>query len=123
MSRKEKSSPEATKAGVKWRLDMFDSVDEDNDSKLNVDEYVNYYKAMEAHLREKMGGAYHLSDEELKESHAAHDFDGNGLITKDEVLWSRKMKHKFYKTMKLTADLKHIFKEDLNLFLSLPGEV
>jgi Ca2+-binding EF-hand superfamily protein len=102
---------------------MFDSVDEDHDSKLNVDEYVNYYKAMEKVLRETMGGAYHLSDEELKVSHAAHDFDGNGKITKDEVLWSRKMKHDFYKTMKLTPDLKHIFKEDLNLFLSLPGEV
>ena len=49
-----------------------------------------------------MGASYHLSDEELKESMDAHDFDGNGLITKDEVLWSRIVKTKFYVTMKLT---------------------
>ena len=70
-----------------------------------------------------MGGAYHLTDEELIESHAAHDFDGSGFITKDEVLWSRKMKGKFYKTMRLTPELKEIFEEDLNLFLGLPAGI
>lgn len=61
---------------------------------------------MEEHLREEMGGAYHLTVEDLEASHAAHDLDGNGLITKDEVLWSRKLKGRFYKTMRLTSDLK-----------------
>ena len=51
-----------------------------------------------------MGGAYHLTDEELERSYQAHDLDSNGDITKDEVLWSRTLKSQFYKTMKLTPD-------------------
>ena len=39
-----------------------------------------------------MGGAYHLTDEELVESYKAHDLDSNGALTKDEVLWARKLK-------------------------------
>ena len=47
---------------------MFDSVDEDHDSKLTVDEYVNYYKALEEKLRRVMGGAYHLTEDDLHKS-------------------------------------------------------
>lgn len=43
-----------------------------------------------------MGGAYHLSDEDLSRSFKAHDLDSNGSVTKDEVLWSRKVKSMFY---------------------------
>lgn len=33
---------------------------------------------MEEKLKATMGGSYHLSDEELEQSHSAHDLDGNG---------------------------------------------
>jgi len=78
---------------------------------------------MEEKLKADMGGAYHLTDEDLIAGHAAHDFDGNGLITKDEVLWSRKMKSAFYKAGVLTDALAEIFEEDLNMYLKLPNEV
>jgi hypothetical protein len=55
------------------------------------------------------GGAYQMSEAELIESHKAHDLDGNGMVTKDEVLWSRRLKGKFFKTMRLTDELKEIF--------------
>jgi len=55
------------------------------------------------------GGAYQMTEEELLESHKAHDLDGNGRVTKDEVLWSRRLKGKFFKTMRLTDELKEIF--------------
>jgi len=99
---------------------MFDDADMDKDGKLSLSEYKKYYELMEAHLRSKMGEAYHLSDEELEKSHKAHDFDGNGFISKDEVLWSRKMKTDFYKTMKLSDELLLVFIEDSNLTLALP---
>jgi len=82
---------------------MFDAADADKDGKLNKEEFINFYKMMEAKLSADMGGAYHLTDEDLAASHAAHDLDGNGMITKDEVLWSRKLKGRFYKTMRLTS--------------------
>lgn len=78
---------------------------------------------MEEKLTKDMGGAYHLSDEELAESHAVHDIDNSGEVTKDEVLWARKLKHNYYKTMKLTPALKAVFEEDLELFLGLSPEV
>ena len=123
MSRKEKSSPENMLAGVKWRLQLFDDADADKDGRLNKEEFKNFYKAMEAKLTEMVGGAYHLTDEDLENSHAAHDLDGNGHVTKDEVLWSRKIKLMFYMTMKLTKEMVAIFKEDLELFYDLPAEV
>jgi hypothetical protein len=55
------------------------------------------------------GGAYQMTEAELIESHKAHDLDGNGMVTKDEVLWSRRLKGKFFKTMRLTDELKEIF--------------
>ena len=72
------------------------------DEHFDKKEFIEYYRFMEEKLRNEMGGAYRLTEEELNESHAAHDFDGSGFITKDEVLWSRKMKGKFYKSMRLT---------------------
>ena len=77
---------------------------------------------MEKELTAKIGGAYTLTAEDLENSHAAHDLDGNGEVTKDEVLWSRRMKLEFYKTMKLTDEMVTIFKEDLELFYELPAE-
>jgi len=68
------------------------------------------------------GGAYQMSEEELIESHKAHDLDGNGMVTKDEVLWSRRLKGMFFKTMRLTEELTEIFTEDLDKFLELPKE-
>jgi hypothetical protein len=55
------------------------------------------------------GGAYQMTEEELLESHKAHDLDGNAMVTKDEVLWSRRLKGMFFKTMRLTDELKEIF--------------
>ena len=40
---------------------------------------------MGAKLKVDMGDAYDLSDEQLEASHACHDLDGNGKVTKDEV--------------------------------------
>ena len=51
---------------------------------------------MEEKLTAVMGGSYHLSDEQLEASFLAHDLDGNGTVTKDEVLWARKMKMRYY---------------------------
>jgi hypothetical protein len=98
------------------KLDLFDSVDLNKDGKLNVDEYLAYYRGIEAHYTKEYGHWYHLSDDELRESHAHHDFDGNGEITKDEIIWSSNLKTKFFKTMKLTAPMVAIFLEDLSLF-------
>ena len=39
------------------------------------------------------------------------------------MLWSSMMKGEYYKSMKLTDGLKAIFKEDLEKFLALPGDV
>jgi Ca2+-binding EF-hand superfamily protein len=78
---------------------------------------------MEEKLRNDMGGAYTMTDEELEESFNAHDIDNSGDITKDEVINIRKMKSAFYKTMKLTPAMEAVFKEDLALGLALPKEV
>jgi Ca2+-binding EF-hand superfamily protein len=120
---KERKSVQSIQAGVLWRMKLFDKADVSRDGKLDKKEFIEYYRFMEEKLRNEMGGAYHLTEEELNESHAAHDFDGSGFITKDEVLWSRKMKGKFYKSMRLTKEMSEVFLEDLNLFLALPANI
>jgi len=37
-----------------------------------------YYRGIESHYKKTYGHWYHLTDDELRESHAHHDFDGNG---------------------------------------------
>jgi len=32
----------------------------------------------------------------LCKSHKLHDLDGNGEVTKDEIIWARKLKTKYY---------------------------
>jgi len=59
-------------------LEKFDEADVNKDGKLNLEEYKSFYRLMEEKLRKDMGGAYHLTDEQLDASHAAHDLDGNG---------------------------------------------
>ncbi len=66
---KEKSSLKNMIAGVEWRLKMFDECDENKDGKLDQKEFMAFYRKMEEFLAEKMGGSYHLSEEELIESH------------------------------------------------------
>lgn len=41
--KKERKSTASIKAGVKWRLDMYDACDLDKDGKLNKAEYVAFY--------------------------------------------------------------------------------
>ena len=54
---------------------MFDAADENLDGRLDKDEFIKYYRKMEEKITELMGGAYNLTDEELAESHKAHDLD------------------------------------------------
>lgn len=65
---------------------MFDKADVNDYNKLDFDEYKVYYKNMEDKLRADMGGAYTLTEEQLRESFDAHDVDKSGYITKDEVM-------------------------------------
>jgi len=37
-----------------------------------------YYRGIESHYKKTYGHWYHLTDDELREAHAHHDFDGNG---------------------------------------------
>ena len=55
--------------GVAWRLAMFDEADANKDGCLDKDEWAVFYKLMEAKLVKDMGGAYHLTDEQLLASH------------------------------------------------------
>ena len=94
-----------------------------------------------------MGGAYHLSDEHLAKSHKLHDLDGNGNVTKDEVVWARRLKSRFYAakksggsksgsgsgsgkgkggssgSLKLTPAVIAVYNEDNDLFLKLDPNV
>lgn len=96
---KENGSEDEYKAGVKWRLEAFDTADADHDGQLDVDEWKVFYELMEVKLKADMGDAYHLTDEQLKASHECHDLDGNGKVTKDEVQWARKLKGRWYGSM------------------------
>jgi len=79
---------------MKWRLDLFDIADLDQNSEMTLGEWIIYHNTlMEKHFKNNMGGAYHLTDEELKFSFEAHDIDGNGVVTKDEITWARWLKH------------------------------
>lgn len=92
---------------------------------------------MEDKLKVDMGGAYHLSDEHLEKSHRLHDLDGNGNVTKDEVMWARKLKGRYYKSRKsgggsgsgeckkreLTDAIINVYTEDNDLFLKLDNKV
>ena len=42
---REKSSIENIVAGVKWRLDMFDVADANKDGRLDLAEYIAFYRA------------------------------------------------------------------------------
>jgi len=70
---------------------------------LDAAEWKTFYTEMGALLKKKMGGSYELTDEQMLASHACHDLDGNGKVTKDEVLWARKLKGRWYssQTMKM----------------------
>jgi len=90
-----------------------------------------------------MGGAYSLSDEHLAKSHKLHDLDGNGNVTKDEVVWARRLKSRYYAakksggsksengkgkggsscSMKLTPAVIAVYNEDNDLFLKLDPNV
>jgi len=100
---------------------------------------------MEEKLKKDMGGSYSLTDDQLKVSHSQHDLDGNGEVTKDEIVWARKLKGRFYADMNkpkvvesapakangggectnavLTDAMSKCFAEDLDLFCSLPPKV
>jgi hypothetical protein len=52
---------------------------------LDVVEWKTFYKEMGIKLKADMGDAYDLTDEQLNASHACHDLDSNGKVTKDEV--------------------------------------
>ena len=66
-------------------------------------------------MKKKKGCSFHLDTEEVEKSHSAHDLDGNGFISKDELLWALKMKKEFFKTMCLTDKMRACFLEDLTL--------
>jgi len=52
---------------------------------LDAEEWKVFYKEMGIKLKADMGDAYDLTDEQLLASHACHDLDSNGKVTKDEV--------------------------------------
>jgi hypothetical protein len=79
---------------------------------------------MEVKLTADMGGAYTLTDKMMCKSHKLHDLDGNGEVTKDEIIWARKLKTNYYTfKAKLSKEISACFAEDLDLFCSLPCEV
>jgi len=59
--------------------------DADHDGMLDAEEWKVFYKAMGEKLKADMGDSYNLTDEQLEASHACHDLDSNGKVTKDEV--------------------------------------
>lgn len=79
---------------------------------------------MKAKLEVDMGGSYTLTDGMLAKGHKCHDLDGNGQVTKDEIIWARKLKSRYYRSKRLlTKEIGECFHEDLDLFLALPPDV
>ena len=79
---------------------------------------------MEEKLKVDMKGAYHLTDKMMEKSHKLHDLDGNGQVTKDEIVWARKLKTKYYTfKAKLSKEIAACFSEDLDLFCNMPADV
>jgi len=71
-----------------------------------------------------MEGAYTLTEKMLAKGHKLHDLDGNGTVTKDEIIWARKLKTKYYTfKAKLTKEMGECFSEDLDLFCNLEATV
>ena len=77
-------------------------------------------------------------------SHKCHDLDGNGNVTKDEVVWARRLKTRYYKSLQsggsksgggksggdgkavkgtLTDEVMNVYTEDNDLFLKLDEAV
>ena len=52
---------------------------------LDAEEWKVFYKEMGIKLKADMGDAYDLTDEQLLASHACHELDSKGKVTKDEV--------------------------------------
>jgi len=79
---------------------------------------------MEKKLAADMGGAYTLTDKMMEKGHKLHDLDGNGEVTKDEIVWARKLKTKYYTfKAKLSKEMGECFGEDLDLFCNLDASV
>ena len=78
--------------GYKWRMDLFDEADANKDGLLDIDEWKVYYKKIEERSHKMAGGGYTFTDEYLEKSWKLHDFDASGGVTKDELIWARKMK-------------------------------
>ena len=47
-------------------------------------------------LKEEYGDYFTYSDDLLELSHKVHDLDGNGFVTKEEVIWAIKLKTRYY---------------------------
>ncbi len=63
-----------------------------------------YLKNREEKLKTDVGGAPTYTEEEAVISWKAHDFDASGGVTKDELIWARKMKHAYFKQKQIDLD-------------------
>ncbi len=60
-------------------------------------EWCKYCFKLAEKAKTKHGDAVFFDDGIYEKSFTAHDFNGSGGVTKDELIWARKLKEKFHK--------------------------
>ena len=63
---------------------LYVKADANNDTFLNLEEFINFSTYMGDSLKAKYGGSYSLTKEQSEKRFKAYDLNGNGQLSEDE---------------------------------------